>query len=203
MYKVFYNDNVIILYKDSCSDLGKMKIRKIENRMKLFQFLDSYFKSKNKQDICICGYSLTEMIDDFRSWFKYIEAAGGLVKNTDNRYLFIKRFGIWDLPKGKVELNESLVGAAIREVSEETGVRGLRICEQIQSTNHIYRVEDNLILKCTYWYLMETTFNDETTPQIKEGITEAAWLSTKQSKKSLASSYRSLNESLGTYLVEK
>jgi len=50
---------------------------------------------------------------------------------------------------------------------------------------------------------METTFNDETTPQIKEGITEAAWLSTKQSKKSLASSYRSLNESLGTYLVEK
>jgi len=203
MYKVFYNDNVIILYKDSCSDLGKMKTRKVENRIQLFQFLDSYFKSKSKQDICVFGYSLTAMIDDFKSRFKFIEAAGGLVKNTDNKYLFIKRFGIWDLPKGKVELNESLVEAAIREVSEETGVRGLRICEQIQSTNHIYKLEDILILKCTYWYLMETIFNDETTPQIKEGITEVAWLTTKQSKKSLASSYRSLNETLAPYLVEK
>ena len=203
MYKVFYNDNVIILYKDSCSDLGKMKTRKVENRIQLFQFLDSYFKSKSKQDICVFGYSLTAMIDDFNSRFKFIEAAGGLVKNTDNKYLFIKRFGIWDLPKGKVELNESLIEAAIREVSEETGVRGLRICEQIQTTNHIYKLEDILILKCTYWYLMETIFNDETTPQIKEGITEVAWLTTKQSKKSLASSYRSLNETLAPYLVEK
>jgi len=203
MYKVFYNDKVIILYKDSCSDLGKMKTRKVENRIQLFQFLDGYIKSKSKQDICVFGYSLTTMIDDFKSRFKFIEAAGGLVKNTDNKYLFIKRFGIWDLPKGKVELNESLIEAAIREVSEETGVRGLRICEQIQSTNHIYRIEDNLILKCTYWYLMETFFNDETTPQIKEGITEVAWLTTKQSNNSLASSYRSLNETLAPYLVEK
>lgn len=203
MYKVFYNDNVIILLEDSYGDLEYLKTKRVENKKQLFQFLDSYFKSKNTQDLCICGYNLTAMIDDFKTWFKFIEAAGGLVKNTDDKYLFIKRFGIWDLPKGKVELSELPEAAALREVCEETGVKGLRICEQIQSTNHIYLLEDDLILKCTNWYLMETDFNDETKPQIKEGITDVAWLTAKQSKKALASSYRSLNETLTPYLDEK
>ena len=203
MYKVFHNDNVIILHEDSCSDLGYQKTNRVENKKQLFHFLDSYFKSKSIQDICICGYNLTAMIGDFKSWFKFIEAAGGLVKNTNNKYLFIKRFGMWDLPKGKVELNELLEAAAIREVCEETGVTGLRICKQIQLTKHIYLLEDDLILKCTHWYLMETDFNNETTPQIKEGITDVAWLTPKQSNMALASSYRSLNESLAPYLDEK
>lgn len=203
MYKVFYNDNVIILLEDSYGDLEYLKTKRVENKKQLFQFLDSYFKSKNTQDLCICGYNLTAMINDFKTWFKFIEAAGGLVKNTDDKYLFIKRFGIWDLPKGKVELSELPEAAALREVCEETGVKGLRICEQIQSTNHIYLLEDDLILKCTNWYLMETDFNDETKPQIKEGITDVAWLTAKQSKKALASSYRSLNETLTPYLDEK
>jgi len=203
MYKVFHNDNVIILHEKSCSDLGCQNIKRVENKKQLFHFLDSYFKSKHIQDLCIYGYGLTAMIDDFKIWFEFIEAAGGLVKNTDNKYLFIKRFGMWDLPKGKVELNESLETAAIREVCEETGVTGLRICEQIQSTNHIYLLEDDLILKCTYWYLMETDFNNETTPQLKEGITNVAWLTAEQSNMALASSYRSLNESLAPYLGEK
>ncbi len=203
MYKVFYKDNVIILLEDSYGDLEYLKTKRVENKKQFFQFLDSYFKSKNTQDLCICGYNLTAMINDFKTWFKFIEAAGGLVKNTDDKYLFIKRFGIWDLPKGKVELSELPEAAALREVCEETGVKGLRICEQIQSTNHIYLLEDDLILKCTNWYLMETDFNDETKPQIKEGITDVAWLTAKQSKKALASSYRSLNETLTPYLDEK
>ena len=203
MYKVFHNDNVIILNENSCSDLEYHTSKRVENKKQLFQFLDSYFKSINTQDICISGYNLTAMINDFKSWFKCIKAAGGLVKNTDNKYLFIKRFGIWDLPKGKVELNELMEAAAIREVCEETGVKGLRIFEQVQSTNHIYLLEDDLILKCTNWYLMETDFNNETKPQIKEGITDVAWLTSKQSKKAMASGYRSLNEILAPYLNEK
>ena len=203
MYKVFHNDNVIILHEKSYSDLGCQNTKRVENKKQLFHFLDSYFKSKHTQDLCIYGYGLTAMIDDFKSWFVFIEAAGGLVKNTDNKYLFIKRFGMWDLPKGKVELNESLETAAIREVCEETGVTGLKICEQIQSTNHIYLLEDDLILKCTYWYLMKTEFDNETTPQLKEGITDVIWLTAKQSNMALASSYRSLNETLAPYLDEK
>ena len=203
MYKVFYNDNVIILLEDSYGDIGYLKTKRVENKKQLFQFLDSYYKSKNTQDLCICGYNLIAMIDDFKSWFKCIDAAGGLVKNTDDKYLFIKRFGIWDLPKGKVELSELVEAAALREVCEETGVKGLRICEQIQSTNHIYLLEDDLILKCTFWYLMETDFNNETIPQLKEGITDVAWLTAKQSKEALASSYRSLNETLAPYLDDK
>jgi 8-oxo-dGTP pyrophosphatase MutT (NUDIX family) len=36
------------------------------------------------------------------SLFKIIEAGGGLIKNEMGSYLFIFRYGKWDLPKGKV-----------------------------------------------------------------------------------------------------
>ena len=50
----------------------------------------------------------------------FIMAAGGIVETPDQQSLFIHRLGCWDLPKGKVELNESLPIAAQREIEEET-----------------------------------------------------------------------------------
>ncbi|MEI7526764.1 MAG: NUDIX domain-containing protein, partial [Mariniphaga sp.] len=72
---------------------------------------------------------------DFISMFKYIPAAGGLVKNEKGEFLFIHRLGFWDLPKGKIDKkdlreplssigdNPSARNAAIREVKEETGLK--------------------------------------------------------------------------------
>ena len=51
-----------------------------------------------------------------------IEAAGGVVYNDEEKILLIKRFGKWDLPKGKIERIETPKHAAMREVCEETGV---------------------------------------------------------------------------------
>ena len=46
--------------------------------------------------------------------------------NFKNEILLIFRNGVWDLPKGgKIEYNESYEDAALREVSEETGVKNL------------------------------------------------------------------------------
>ena len=50
--------------------------------------------------------------------FKLILAAGGLVKKQQD-YLFIYRNGKWDLPKGKLENNETFSQCALREVEEE------------------------------------------------------------------------------------
>ena len=58
----------------------------------------------------------------FQILFKPMTAAGGLVINPDNEFLFIFRKGKWDLPKGKPEKDESLDDCAIREVTEETGI---------------------------------------------------------------------------------
>ncbi|MEI6060610.1 MAG: NUDIX domain-containing protein, partial [Bacteroidota bacterium] len=74
----------------------------------------------------------------FNSMFTRIEAAGGIVRNQKEEYLFIKRLGIWDLPKGKLNKNEKPVEGALREVSEETGLTVMEVSKQLPSTYHIY-----------------------------------------------------------------
>ena len=44
------------------------------------------------------------------------------MKHANGSYLFIYRNDKWDLPKGKIEKNEVVIEAAVREVMEETGV---------------------------------------------------------------------------------
>ncbi len=41
-------------------------------------------------------------------------------------YLMLRAYRNWDFPKGLVEPDESPLGAARREVAEETGITGLR-----------------------------------------------------------------------------
>ncbi len=45
-----------------------------------------------------------------------IIAAGGIVVNPNKEILWIFRRGFWDLPKGKLDPNESIEACAIREV---------------------------------------------------------------------------------------
>ena len=42
--------------------------------------------------------------------------------NESGEFLIIKRNGVWDLPKGKLEKGEDFETAALREVEEETGL---------------------------------------------------------------------------------
>ena len=79
--------------------------------------------------------------------FKIVEAAGGLVKNSNGAYLFIFRNKRWDLPKGKVQKNEIINEAAIREVIEETGVKNLRIKKSLPTTYHVYKANKKFKLK--------------------------------------------------------
>ena len=53
-----------------------------------------------------------------------LEAAGGVVVR-DGQVLLVHRprYDDWTLPKGKLDLGESFVDAALREVEEETGLR--------------------------------------------------------------------------------
>jgi 8-oxo-dGTP pyrophosphatase MutT (NUDIX family) len=59
-----------------------------------------------------------------------VRAGGGVVRrrreNGDYEYAVVHRprYGDWSLPKGKADAGESDVEAALREVEEETGVRG-------------------------------------------------------------------------------
>lgn len=105
-----------------------------------------------------------------------IKAAGGLVSNEENKYLFIFRNGKWDLPKGKLDKGENSRVAAIREVQEECGISVDSSGDKICNTYHIYEMNGARVLKKTSWYRMRADHQENLIPQAEEGITDARWL---------------------------
>ncbi|MBK9413624.1 MAG: NUDIX domain-containing protein [Bacteroidetes bacterium] len=112
----------------------------------------------------------------FISKYILIEAAGGLVKNKEGKFLFIFRNGKWDLPKGKAEYDETPEMTALREVEEECGLKNLKIEKVLTKTFHTYKEKGKLILKKTHWYLMTIDEDQKLIPQTEEGITEVKWV---------------------------
>ena len=125
-----------------------------------------------------------------------IEAAGGLVFNKDGDILMIFRNGKWDLPKGKLEKEESIEKCAIREVNEECGIGDLQIVKQLTDTYHTYELNGRKILKRTFWFKMKTGYNRQLIPQTKEGITKAVWVKQHEIIEKLQNSYGNIIELL-------
>lgn len=113
---------------------------------------------------------------EFCMLYREVLAAGCVVVNNEKEYLWIERNSKWDLPKGKVESNESIEEAALREVTEETGIDRLTLVRQIGKTYHTYEEGGHPILKTTFWFLAQ--HNGGATPgapQLEEGITAIHW----------------------------
>lgn len=139
------------------------------------------------------------MIDDLESFSKQytiITAAGGVVYNKKNELLMIFRNGRWDLPKGKVEDNESIEECALREVREECGIQGLSIIKELKDTYHIYRLNETPILKKTCWFKMYSEYSGELVPEEKEGITKVSWVSQAALKQKAKNSYGNITDLL-------
>jgi len=110
---------------------------------------------------------------------KTIKAGGGVLYSKEKSpptILLIKRNGIWDLPKGKLEEDESIEECSAREVAEEVGVPLPRIHEFLCETYHEYEMNGEKIGKKTYWFSMEATQTKDLTPQKEEGITDLEWV---------------------------
>ena len=95
---------------------------------------------------------------------------------SDGKFLVMKRNGVWDLPKGKLDDDETTEEAALREVEEETGLSGLEIVKPILSTFHTYQITSDMNLKKTKWFEMKYTGNGEPVPQKEENISEIVWV---------------------------
>ena len=104
-----------------------------------------------------------------------IEAAGGLVKNENDDYLFIYRNNKWDLPKGKIEKEERVKDAAVREVEEECGIKVSALGGKICKTYHSYIYKGDVVLKKTHWFNMKCKGQLKLKPQKEEGITDVRW----------------------------
>lgn len=104
-------------------------------------------------------------------------AAGGLVKNENGEILLIYRKQHWDLPKGKVDDDESIEDCAVREVEEETGLKNVQLGALIDTTLHQYEEKGQLVTKKTAWYHMKASSSDKLVPQTEEDIQEIRWVS--------------------------
>jgi 8-oxo-dGTP pyrophosphatase MutT (NUDIX family) len=156
---------------------------------KLIDFFQSHMEVST---LFACTYDTNTVMKHFTNNFTHIEAAGGVVCNGKNEILLIKRFGRWDLPKGKVEPNEPIPIAALREVTEETGVKNISLGEQITTTYHTYSLHGKQMLKSTHWFKMYTQTNDALVPQTEEGIEQVKWVKSSDIYVYLAGSYSSL-----------
>lgn len=179
MYKVFIFDKRIILTTDPNVFSNHQAVNIVEaiSRKTIKETYNDFINNQDCQTLILYNnQNLERLLDEFISLFWYVEAAGGMVFNTHGERLFIFRFGKWDLPKGKIEKNESHSEAAVREVQEETGLQEVNITEELPSTFHIFDHKGKKVLKRTYWFKMLFTGNTVPKPQLEEEITDAVWI---------------------------
>ncbi|HAH25878.1 MAG TPA: hypothetical protein DCL77_19325 [Prolixibacteraceae bacterium] len=203
MYKVFFNDSTIEIGTESKKSFKNNITQAIdcENSRFVKELISQIESGEEILHFMILNKDHGHLWECFKSQLAQIPAAGGLVMKGAHSFLFIRRLGVWDLPKGKIEPNETAENAAIREVEEECGVAGLHIIRQLDSTFHIYRSPylnspDNLVLKETKWFLMSCDDEQSLIPQTEENIEEARWFSMDELDQVMANTYSSLREFL-------
>jgi 8-oxo-dGTP pyrophosphatase MutT (NUDIX family) len=177
MYKVFFKDRTVYFGDNFSKSFGKNNglFYKYNNLQELTELVYVFKELTRINKLFIFHDDIIALFEEFKACFDYIEAAGGLVMRTDGNFLVMKRDGVWDLPKGKLDNGESSEAAALREVSEETGLHELKVIKPILSTFHTYQVTEDMLLKKTKWYEMLYMGNKEPVPEAAERITEIRW----------------------------
>ena len=189
MYKVFVNDVPIILSTEKY--IGKnytsipIKRAKLKNIIKQvsrgqLSYINLYHPREKK------------LLKILKKKLPVVVAGGGMVYNKKGEILFIYRNGKWDLPKGKLEKNETIEECAIREVQEETGVQDLQITNFLQTTYHVFKRNNKFKLKVTYWYKMTSDYEGELIPEPSEGIKKVKWKNFEKCQKALGKSYENI-----------
>ena len=178
LLKIYFLDRILFIKRaeDLLPEISSKYIV-YDKHTELSEFIHEFDTKHDYKYAIIETTDIEITLQNIISKLKYIEAAGGVVYDSGNRVLIIKRLGKYDLPKGKVEKGESYKHAAIREIEEECGINRLEILRGIEPTYHTYTLRGELILKKTYWFELIHKGNEKPVPQTEEDITEAMWIS--------------------------
>ena len=189
MITVFINNNPIYLTNSlSHTDENNFfKFDDVDLQASIYRL-----ESNEINNLYLYDDNIQLLFEKFTNKFRIVEAAGGVVKNSKGELLFIFRNGLWDLPKGKIEKNESIKEAALREVEEECGIKQLKLDKLIGKTYHIYKNNNQYIFKISYWFSMHSDFQGELSPQFEEGITKVEWISEQNLAKVLVNTFANI-----------
>lgn len=198
-YKITFNKNILVL-SDNEKKQKKHFIKYIyTDKASLKNFIFKSCKSYQNEIIIILSENVFELWQLFKSLFNVRIAAGGVVVNSKGKLLFIKRNGVWDLPKGHAEQGESIEQTALREVEEECGLSDLRIVKPLITTYHTYSLKKNTVLKQVHWFVMEYLGEEKGIPQEKEGITKIKWVKENKLEKIFSNTYPSIKKVVNSY----
>lgn len=195
-YKIYFNDGALVIADspEALRGLGNLFFIGDDELQKSFKILlSSQNKGKPMNFGLICS-DPKATVQEFMGDFTVIQAAGGLAFNKLGQLLTIKRNGLWDLPKGKIERHEDQMAAALREVMEETGINMINISNKVGETYHIYYDDDILLMKETHWYLMNSNGKGTLKPQLEEGISEVKFADLEWFNTPEFSSYQSVHD---------
>lgn len=167
------------------------RVIEVRDKKELRALVERLNRGDEEGGIEVTGHQLNAW-QAFQDDHKFVLAAGGVVTDEQGRLLAIRRLGKWDLPKGKVEKDEAIDIAAVREVQEECGLRDILLMQQLTSTWHTYEHKNKQHLKRTDWFLMRASSNGTLTAQTEEGIEEVRWLDAQGVRKMEADTYPSL-----------
>ncbi|MGH8895051.1 MAG: NUDIX hydrolase [Actinomycetes bacterium] len=80
---------------------------------------------------------------------------------------------LWSLPKGHLEDGETAEDAAVREVEEETGIRG-RVLASLGTVDYWFVADDRRIHKTVHHYLLEAERGELSDTDLE--VDEVAWV---------------------------
>lgn len=192
MYKVFLRDKVICFTTPDESVLSHDFVLVNPDLSDIQEILSKTDKQKDCSIFYLISENPEELFINFYTRMKIVAAAGGVVTNSNNEMLFIYRRGHWDLPKGKIDFGETEQHAAVREVTEETGLENLSIVQRLSSSYHVYTIGHEWILKETHWFLMKSNGEGILKPQIEEGISGLEWVESQSISEMAGKVYLSL-----------
>jgi ADP-ribose pyrophosphatase YjhB (NUDIX family) len=172
-YRIYINEKVILLTESEPKK--KENYEKIDADVFDLKIIYTWILAHQNKNFYVLCKDVKTFLKEVSKSVTLIKAAGGLVKNEKDEYLFIYRNDKWDLPKGKVEKEEQIKEAAVREVEEECGIKVSNLDEKICKTYHAYIMRGEVVLKKTYWYNMRCKGQGKLKPQKEEGITDARW----------------------------
>jgi 8-oxo-dGTP pyrophosphatase MutT (NUDIX family) len=176
MYKVHFENRFIVVSSEPDRLQKYGLFHNFYATDELYKLIAEFQEDKSIQSINIYGTDIKHVWKMFRIYFTEVGAAGGMVRHSSGRYLFIEKKGRLDLPKGHIEPGEEPETCALREVSEECGITGHTIVKEMPPSYHTYSWEGISYLKKTNWYLMNYDGEMISEPQYEEGITKVVWL---------------------------